>query len=185
MAQIKTLRKIAERMGWSPAKVLRRHKLDDFPLYPDWTKRGLIWVTSDELILVWEQNKVQMNQGARLRPPPRPRQKPTYHPYNWRLRYKNETPGRTIGGPQIEGEKPEPTREGPCPCGVPDRCLVHGDSGLTLREEPPVKVESQPEPPAVQLPGPPVNQSTPRERSGIKRIEGCVCGKGLTCTAHD
>jgi hypothetical protein len=31
MGQIKTLRKIAERMGWSPAKVLRRHKLDDFP----------------------------------------------------------------------------------------------------------------------------------------------------------
>ena len=31
MAQIKTVRKIAERMGWSPAKVLRRHKLDDFP----------------------------------------------------------------------------------------------------------------------------------------------------------
>jgi hypothetical protein len=80
MGQIKTLRKIAERMGWSPAKVLRRHKLDDFPLYQDWTKRGLIWVTSDELILGWEGEKVRMNQGARLRPPPRPRHKPTYHP---------------------------------------------------------------------------------------------------------
>jgi hypothetical protein len=31
MAQIKTTRKIGKRMGWSPAKGLRRHKLDDFP----------------------------------------------------------------------------------------------------------------------------------------------------------
>jgi hypothetical protein len=152
MAQIKTLRKIAERMGWSPAKVLRRHKLDDFPLYPDWTKRGLIWVTSEELILEWEQNKVRMNQGARLRPPPR--HKPTYHPYNWRLRYKNQTPSRTIG--------PAPTwrKEGVCP-----------------REELPVQVESRAEP----LPGPPMNQSAPQRRTGIQRPEGCVCGTGLDC----
>ena len=67
MAQIKTLRKIAERMGWSPSTVLRRHKLDDFPLYQDWTKRGPIWVSSDDLILKWEERKVQMSQGARLR----------------------------------------------------------------------------------------------------------------------
>src|SRR5262250_2351444 len=55
MAQHRTLRKIGKRMGWSPAKVLRRHKLDDFPLYPDWTK--------------WEERKVRMCQGARLRNP--------------------------------------------------------------------------------------------------------------------
>jgi hypothetical protein len=95
MGQIKTLRKIAEHMEWSPAKVLRRHKLDDFPLYLDWTKRGLIWVTSDDLILKWEEKKVQMSQGARLRPPPRRRHKPTYQPYNWRLRDKNETHSET------------------------------------------------------------------------------------------
>jgi hypothetical protein len=154
MAQIKTLRKIAERMGWSPAKVLRRHKLDDFPLYPDWTKRGIIWVTSDELILEWEQKKVDMNQGARLRPPPRPRHKPTYHRYNWRLRYKNETPSRTIGGALIEEKRPEPTRE-----------------------EPPVKVIRRPEPPRTVLPGLPVNQPATRRQSDIQRIEGCVCGR--------
>ena len=113
MAQIKTLRKIAKRMGWSPAKVLRRHKLDDFPLYPDWTKRGPIWATSDELILLWEQNKVRMNQGARLRPPPRPRRKPSYHPYNWRLRYKNETPSRTIGPAPVEEKRRQPIHEEP------------------------------------------------------------------------
>jgi hypothetical protein len=156
MAQIKTLRKIAERMGWSPAKVLRRHKLDDFPLYGDWTKRGQIWVTSDELILQWEQNKVRMNQGARLRPPPRPRHKPTYHPYNWRLRYKNETPSRTIGPAYSEGEKPKPTRE----------------------------EISRPDPTTTALPGPPVNQPAPRRQSGFQRIEGCVCGTGLNCDAH-
>jgi hypothetical protein len=162
MAQIKTLRKIGERMGWSPAKVLRRHKLDDFPLYPDWTKRGIIWVTSDELILEWEQNKVRMNQGARLRPPPRPRRKPTYHPYNWRLRYKNETPSGTIGGALIEEKRPEPTRE-----------------------EPPATVEGRRELSVSRLPGPPVNQPAPRRQSGIQRIEGCVCGTGLACQAHD
>jgi hypothetical protein len=157
MAQIKTLRKIAERMGWSPAKVLRRHKLDDFPLYPDWTKRGQIWVTSDELVLEWEQNKVRMNQGARLRPPPRPRHKPTYHPYNYRLRYKYETPSRTIGPAPIEKKRVD----------LP-------------REEPPVQVESRSEP----LPGPPINQPAPRQQSGIQRIENCVCSTGLNCDAH-
>jgi hypothetical protein len=153
MAQIKTLRKIAERMGWSPAKVLRRHKLDDFPLYPDWTKRGPVWVTSDELILEWEQNKVRMNQGARLRPPPRPRHKPTYHPYNYRLRYKYETPSRTIGPASIEEKRVD----------LP-------------REELPVQVESRP-----GLPGPPVNQQI--RQSGIQRPENCVCGTGLNCDA--
>jgi len=167
MAQIKTLRKIAKRMGWSPAKVLRRHKLDDFPLYPDWTKRGPIWATSDELILLWEQNKVQMWQGARLRPPPRPRRKPTYHPYNWRLRYKNETPSRTIGPAPVEEESPHLTRE-----------------------EPPAHVESRPEPPAIEPPPPPINQE-PAPALVVKPPEniipeGCNCGNPtITCTAHD
>jgi len=161
MAQIKTLRKIAERMGWSPAKVLRRHKLDDFPLYPDWTKRGPVWVTSDELILEWEQNKVRMNQGARLRPPPRPRHKPTYHPYNYRLRYKYETPSRTIGPASIEGKNEQ-----------------------SLREELPARVESRPVPSVTKPPGPPVSPPTPGRRMGIQRPEGCVCGTGLNCDAH-
>ena len=161
MAQIKTLRKIAERMGWSPAKVLRRHKLDDFPLYPDWTKRGIIWVTSDELILEWEQKKVRMNQGARLRPPPRPRHKPTYHPYNWHLRYKNETPSRTIGPAPIEEKRPKPTRE-----------------------DPPARVESRPEASVTEQRHPPVNQPAPSRHSGIQRPEGCTCGTATACHAH-
>jgi hypothetical protein len=113
MGQIKTLRKIAEHMEWSPAKVLRRHKLDDFPLYMDRGKRGLIWVTSDDLILKWKERNVQMCQGARLRPSPRPRHKPTYQPYNWRLRYKNETHSETIGPPCVpfEGESGPRLRE--------------------------------------------------------------------------
>lgn len=94
-----------------------------------------------------------------------------------------------LSGLPIEKEKPQPVRAGveetPCPCGVPDRCLVHGDSGQTLPEEPPVKVISQPEPPTVELAPSPVNLPTPPRQSGIKRIEGCVCGKGLNCTVHD
>src|SRR5262245_42233642 len=130
MAQIKTLRKIAERMGWGPATVLRRHKLDDFPLYPDWTKRGLIWVTSDELIHSWEQLQVQMCRGARLRNPPRTRRKPTYQPYNWRFRYKNETYNETVGSTRNARESASPVHEEPsplpperpCPC---SRCSPH------------------------------------------------------------
>ena len=65
MAQYRTLRVIAERMGWGPATVLRRHKLDDFPLYLDWTKRGLIWVTSDELIHFMGTNEgADVSRGA-------------------------------------------------------------------------------------------------------------------------
>ena len=76
MAEYRTLREVATRMRRCPSTILRRHKLDDFPLYLDWTKRGLIWVTSDDLILKWEERKVQMSQGARLRQPPRRRHKP-------------------------------------------------------------------------------------------------------------
>jgi hypothetical protein len=54
------------------------------------------------------------------------------------------------------------------------------------REELPVKVESRPAPSVSQLPGPPsVKPLAPRERSGIQRIEGCVCGTGLNCDACD
>src|SRR5262245_38519953 len=146
MAQIKTLRKIAERMGWGPATVLRRHKLDDFPLYPDWTKRGLIWVTSDELILMWEQLKVQMCRGARLRKRPRPRLKPTYQPYHCRVRYKNETYNETVGSTRNRRENApgvhEDSRLQPstpdCHCGIPSRCKVHlqeDEPTRSLREE--------------------------------------------------
>ena len=168
MAEIKTLRKIADRMGWSPAKVLRRHKLDDFPLYPDWTKRGPIWATSDELILLWEQNKVRMNQGARLRPPPRPRHKPTYHPYNWRLRYKNETPSRTIGPAPVEEKRRQPIHEEPPKPMTREELdnLAPVDKAWVINHE-----------------------MTPaqREELGVKsaenvRPEGCTCGTGIDCS---
>jgi len=172
MAQHRTLRKIAERMGWGPATVLRRHKLDDFPLYPDWTKRGLIWVTSDELILMWEQLKVQMCRGARLRNPPRPRHKSTYQPYNWRLRYKNETLNETVGSMRNEGESASPLHEEPperpCPC---SRCNPHLHPEAAKIErvywEPPLTSEPLPESPM------------------IRRREGCLCGTGLFCAVCD
>jgi len=91
MAQYRTLREIANRMGWkSSSTVLRRHKLDDFPMYPDFGTHGLIWVTSDELIHVWESRKVALNQGARLKQPWKWRHKEGYTPYNWKLRIDTE-----------------------------------------------------------------------------------------------
>ena len=200
MAQIKTLRKIAERMGWSPAKVLRRHKLDDFPLYLDWTKRGLIWVTSDELIHLWEQMKVNMCQGARLRNPPRPRHKPTYQPYNWRLRYKNETLNETVGPTQNPRENAPGVHEDSavqsstpdCPCGIPSRCKVH------LQEEPvavPTLREELAKLGPVERARVINHELTPAqlEELGIKLPETpktsitrkCTCGTEIECRAHD
>jgi len=60
-------------------------------MYPDFGKRGLIWVTSDELIHIWESRKVAMNQGARLKQPWKWRHKEGYRPYNWKLRIDTET----------------------------------------------------------------------------------------------
>src|SRR5262249_42262840 len=199
MAQHRTLRKIAERMGWGPATVLRRHKLDDFPLYLDWTKRGLIWVTSDELILQWEERKVRMCQGARLRNPPRPRHKPTYQPYNWRLRYKNETLNETMGPTRNEGESRSPLHEESqpkpstpdCPCGIPSRCKVYlqeEEPSPSLREElaklGPVErawvinhelTPAQLDELGIKLPETPKTSITRK----------CTCGTEIECRAHD
>jgi len=132
MAQYRTLREIANRMGWkSPSTVLRRHKLDDFPVYPDFGRRGLFWVTSDELIHAWEARKVAMNQGARLKQPWKWKHKESYQPYNWQLR-------------KDTGTKKPPDREGKaaslreankglkvaapkkqCTCGTPTLCIAH------------------------------------------------------------
>jgi len=76
-----TLRKIAKVMQWkSPATVLRRHKYDEFPLYPMPTKRGWVWVTSDALIDEWERRKAELSRGTRLR-----------RPYFWRHRKEIRT----------------------------------------------------------------------------------------------
>jgi len=200
MAQYRTLRVIAERMGWGPATVLRRHKLDDFPLYLDWTKRGLIWVTSDELILQWEERKVRMCQGARLRNPPRPRRKPTYQPYNWRLRYKNETLNETVRATQnprenalsVHEDSPPQSLAPDCPCGIPSRCKVHlqGEAvrAPSLQEEldklGPVErawvinhelTPAQLEELGIKLPETPKTSITRK----------CTCGTEIECRAHD
>jgi hypothetical protein len=111
MAQYRTLRAIGERMGWAPSTVLRRHKLDDFPLYLDWTASGLIWVTSDELIHRWELQKVMMSRLARLKQPWKQRHKPSYRSYNYRLRDKYRTGNETVR-PSPEEENLRSLREG-------------------------------------------------------------------------
>src|SRR5262249_17144637 len=177
MAQIKTLRVIAERMGWGPATVLRRHKLDDFPLYQDWTKRGLIWVTSDELILMWEQLKVQMCRGARLRNPPRPRHKPTYQPYNWRLRYKNETYSETVGSTPNARESASPLHEEPPTKPAPslqeelDKLGPVERAWVINHELTPAQLEEL----GIKLPQTPKTSITRK----------CTCGTEIECRAHD
>jgi hypothetical protein len=111
MAQYRTLREIAARMRWAPSTVLRRHKLDDFPIYPDWTAWGLIWVTSDELIQRWELKKVMMSHGARLKRPWKQRHKTSYRSYNYRLRDKYRTGNGTVR-PSPEEESLRSLREG-------------------------------------------------------------------------
>jgi hypothetical protein len=138
MAQYRTLRDIANRMRWkSPSTVLRRHKLDEFPLYLDWTTRGLIWVTSDALIEEWERGKVEMCKGARLRYPRQRWRRPAYRPYNWRLRGKNRTYNGTVRPPIVGGSGPgyarplqsqppaAPAIKKPCTCGTPVDCQAH------------------------------------------------------------
>jgi hypothetical protein len=184
--QYRTLRAIGERMGWAPSTVLRRHKLDDFPIYLDWTARGLIWVTSDDLISRWELRKVMMSQMARLKRPWKQRHKPSYRSYNYRLRDKNRTGNGTVR-PSIEGESRPSLREltpestEPCPCGVPSRCLVHNEWPLEKESVRPIYEE----PPKLA----PVNPAPPEGLAATVaqnvRPEGCMCGKGLTCTAHD
>lgn len=112
MAQYRGLREIAQRMRFkSPATVLRRHKMDQFPMYPDYTQRGRIWVTTDVLIEEWEQKKAELNQGMRLRHPPwKRRHKPSYRPYNYRLRSENRT-GIETAYPKIRQGKKRPLHE--------------------------------------------------------------------------
>ena len=107
----RTLEAISKRMGWkSPSTVLRRHKLDDFPIYPDFGRRGLVWVTSDALIEQWETRKVAMNRGGRLKQPWKWRHKESFRPYNWRLRKQIDTdmeklPNRTKEAPYLREDK--------------------------------------------------------------------------------
>jgi hypothetical protein len=81
------------------------------------------------------------------------------------------------------GEMPaasQPPKE-PCPCGVPSRCLVHNEWPLEKENARPIYEE----PPKLA----PVNPAPPEglaaKVSENVRPEGCMCGKGLTCTAHD
>jgi len=142
MATIRTLRRIAERMGWkSPSTVMRRHKLDGFPLYFDWTKRGLIWVTSDELIGEWERHKVEAAKyGPRIKTPWKwRRHRPSYQSYDWQLKKRTDNgtklPSQTQGKgpPSVRAREcpPPPRRLDPapapknCTCGTPVDCHAH------------------------------------------------------------
>jgi hypothetical protein len=172
MPEYRTLREIAKRMRWSPSKVLRRHKLDEFPLYLDWTARGLIWVTSDALIDEWERRKVQMNQGARLKRPWKWRHKPTYQPYNWRLRYKNETHSETRK--QSAGQFEDKTEQTPY--------ARHAHKCPTVCEEP-VKLGPTPAQREELGDGFPKVSEMPAASQASK--EPCPCGVPSRCLVHN
>jgi hypothetical protein len=197
MAQYRTLRAIGERMGWAPSTVLRRHKLDDFPIYPDWTAWGVIWVTSDELIHRWELKKVMMSQGARLKRPSKQRRKPSYRSYNYRLRDKYRTGNETV--------RPSPKEENLRRLREDLAKLTPGEQEWIIRHEltPAQRQElgvGHPKvhesPAASQLPEPRVAEQPPKlapgsnpappanRKPGMVRPEGCTCGTSVTCYAH-
>src|SRR5262249_59573018 len=103
------------------------------------------------------------------RNPPRPRRKPTYQPYNWRLRYKNETFNETVGSTRNARESASPVHEEPperpCPC---SRCSPHLHPEQTERE------------PVDWAPAPVVVEPSP-EPMRIRRPEGCTCGNQAPC----
>jgi len=190
------LRQIAKRLGWSVKRVLRTKQRDrTFPLsitfvgrqwcYVLYEERLQQWFTAGETVTRDHVLGLKGLSGAKMSPPPREGEpgpvsdEPTPAPQ----------PVEELGGRRPKAL--EPIVE-PSPSSVPSRCLVPDepfrvDSGPTSREheEPPARVESLLEPPGTEPPCPSVNQLLRRRRSGIKRIEGCVCSTGLNCTAHD
>jgi hypothetical protein len=171
MAQYRTLRAIGERMGWAPSTVLRRHKLDDFPIYLDWTARGLIWVTSDELIHRWELRKVMMSHGARLKRPWKQRHKPSYRSYNYRLRDKYRTGNETVR-PSPEEENLRRLREGLAKLSPAEQAwVIERELTPAQREELGV---GAPEIPAANPPLQPTASTEP-----------CPCGVPSRCLVHN
>src|SRR5262249_47822841 len=71
MAQHRTLRAIAKRMGWKSATtVLRRRDYDAFPIFRDWTRNGAVWTISDEMIAAWELAKATVDaRNPRIKKP--------------------------------------------------------------------------------------------------------------------
>jgi hypothetical protein len=171
MAQYRTLREIAARMGWAPSTVLRRHKLDDFPIYPDWTARGLIWVTSDELIHRWELKKVMMSHGARLKRPWKQRRKPSYRSYNYRLRDKYRTGNETVR-PSPEEENPRSLREELAKLTPAEQAWII-EHELTPAQREKLDIRLTEIPAASQLPEPPASE------------QPCPCGVPSRCLVHN
>ena len=144
MAQYKTLRAISRRMNWrSPATAFRRHKFDSFPLWPDFTRRGLVWRTNDDLIEMWEAEKVRLAQGLRLKKPYK--HKNPHRRYFWRIRRElvkeKETHIETGDAALSRGKKSAPCERplegiragkslsGDCTCGTRIPCTAHDGVG--------------------------------------------------------
>jgi hypothetical protein len=161
---------IAQYMGMSPATIVRwrtRFRGREefrlcFPamLVPTGKGWGFRMIAHTALIKDWVERWAAIDAAK------------TQEKNRWRRRPKMKRIGETskrLGAP-VKEESGQRLHEDP-PAKEERPHLTH---------EEPVKVESRPEPPTAELPGP----SAPQRRSGIQRIEGCVCGSGLTCEAH-
>jgi hypothetical protein len=97
--------------------------------------------------------------------------------------------GRWIEGRDETAIHEEGPEKEPCPCNVPSRCLVHDDlfkreAGPSIDEEPakltPVNQELANTIPAIPEPAP-----AQRELPESPVREGCTCGTGIDCQAHN
>jgi hypothetical protein len=195
---LKGTRQIAEYMKVAPASIVRwrrtfrgREELHlCFPamLIPG---RGRQWrlFANTKLIAKWMAHWARIDAGNA-------QAKQRWRRKTPKMKRSSETQKAAVRPPQ-EGEGREGLREGfdkltpaervsqtpaskePCPCGVPSRCLVHSEWPLEKesirREEPPKLAPDNPAPPG----------GLAAKVSQNIRPEGCMCGKGLTCTAHD
>ena len=143
MAQHRTLRSIAKRMGWKSATtVLRRRDYDAFPIFRDFTRQGTVWTISDELITAWELAKATVDaRNPRIKKPwtRKPSKKGT--PIGTRrppaarkgrpwIHEKNDlTPAHreelSVPGMPGASQPPPAPAEKVCTCGTPVDCNAH------------------------------------------------------------
>ena len=163
MAQHRTLRAIAKRMGWKSATtVLRRRDYDAFPIFRDFTRQGVVWTISDEMIAAWELAKATVDaRNPRIKRP-------------WtRKPSKKGTPIGT-GGPPPAARKGRPRiHEGMAKLTPAEQAWIFKNE-LTpaQRQELGVKVPEMPRA-SKSLPAP----------APAKKV--CTCGTPVDCKAHD
>jgi len=163
MAYHRTLRAIAQRMGWKSATtVLRRRDYEAFPIFRDFTRQGAVWTISDEMIAAWELAKATVDaRNRRIK-----------RPWTRKPSAKKGTPIGTRRAPAARKQRPS-LHEGIAKLTPAEQAWIFKNE-LTpaQREELGVKVGEMP--PTSKPPAPP---------APVKKV--CTCGTPVDCTAHD